>query len=193
MTGMLEALRLLKVAGCARAYVDGSFVTAKEKPGDFDARWDAEGVDFDLIDKRLLTFDRAAQRRRPRSSVNCSSPTRAPIPRARFSATSSRPTARADARASWSSIRRTCRDHQPAPVPRCTKPGRALPASAGGTRCTSYWHMPRTLVTQQATSNAWLAAQGLVRISTNLLVEGVKGVALQPAPPSHAHRSQLID
>ena len=58
LTGMLKALRLLKLAGCVRAYVDGSFVTAKAEPGDFDACWDAEGVDFDLIDERLLTFDR---------------------------------------------------------------------------------------------------------------------------------------
>ena len=58
LDGMLEALRLLKAAGCQRAYIDGSFVTAKEQPGDFDACWDAEGVDFDLIDERLLTFDR---------------------------------------------------------------------------------------------------------------------------------------
>ena len=55
---MLEALRLLKLAGCIRAYIDGSFVTAKEEPGDFDACWDAEGVNFDLVDSRLLTFDR---------------------------------------------------------------------------------------------------------------------------------------
>lgn len=58
MAGMLEALRLLTVAGCVRAYIDGSFVTVKEEPGDFDACWDAEGVDFDLVDERLLTFDR---------------------------------------------------------------------------------------------------------------------------------------
>ena len=64
LTGMLDAFRLLKIAGCARAYVDGSFVTAKQEPGDFDACWDAEGVDFDLVDERLLTFDhgRATQK-----------------------------------------------------------------------------------------------------------------------------------
>ena len=55
---MLEALRLLQFAGCVRVYVDGSFVTAKEVPADFDACWDAEGVDFDLIDDRLLNFNR---------------------------------------------------------------------------------------------------------------------------------------
>ena len=58
LAGMLEALRLLREAGCTRAYIDGSFVTAKDEPGDFDACWDAEGVDFDLVDERLLAFDR---------------------------------------------------------------------------------------------------------------------------------------
>lgn len=58
LAGMLEALGLLKLAGCARAWIDGSFVTGKELPGDYDACWDADGVDFDLVDDRLLTFDR---------------------------------------------------------------------------------------------------------------------------------------
>lgn len=58
LAGLLDALRLLQAAGCKRAYIDGSFVTATEEPGDFDACWDAEGVDFDLVDERLLTFDR---------------------------------------------------------------------------------------------------------------------------------------
>jgi hypothetical protein len=56
--GLLHALQLLRAAGCTRAYVDGSFVTAKEEPGDFDACWDAQGVDFELVDERLLTFDK---------------------------------------------------------------------------------------------------------------------------------------
>lgn len=34
-----------------------AFLTALAKHH-FDACWDAEGVDFDLIDERLLTFDR---------------------------------------------------------------------------------------------------------------------------------------
>lgn len=58
LDGLLDALRLLRVAGCAQAWIDGSFVTAKERPGDFDACWDSQGVDFDLVDDRLLTFDR---------------------------------------------------------------------------------------------------------------------------------------
>lgn len=58
LAGMLEALRLLKAVGCVRVYIDGSFVTAKDEPGDFDGCWDAEGVDFERVDERLLTFDR---------------------------------------------------------------------------------------------------------------------------------------
>lgn len=43
LQGLLDALRLLKAAGCQRVYVDGSFVTAKQEPGGFDACWDAAG------------------------------------------------------------------------------------------------------------------------------------------------------
>lgn len=64
LSGLLDALRLLRAAGCSRAWIDGSFVTAKEEPRDFDACWEAKGVDFDLLDERLLTFDqgRATQK-----------------------------------------------------------------------------------------------------------------------------------
>jgi hypothetical protein len=58
LDGLLDALRLLRAAGCERVYIDGSFVTAKEEPGDFDACWDARGVNFDWVDERLLTFDK---------------------------------------------------------------------------------------------------------------------------------------
>jgi hypothetical protein len=50
-------------------YVDGSFVTAKDVPADFDACWEMAGVDFDLLDQlapALLdwTQRRAAQKAR---------------------------------------------------------------------------------------------------------------------------------
>lgn len=35
--GLKRALKTLRAAGCRRVYIDGSFVTAKSKPGDFDA------------------------------------------------------------------------------------------------------------------------------------------------------------
>ncbi|AMY70698.1 DUF6932 family protein [Frigidibacter mobilis] len=62
--GLVAALTGLRGAGCRRAFLDGSFVTAKPHPGDFDACWDPTGVDGALLDPVLLTFDnnRAAQK-----------------------------------------------------------------------------------------------------------------------------------
>ena len=54
----------LKRAGCQTVYLDGSFVTAKEVPGDYDACWEPSGVDLTLLDPVLQTFDpgRATQK-----------------------------------------------------------------------------------------------------------------------------------
>ena len=54
----------LRNAGCQTTYVDGSFVTSKEVPGDFDACWEEAGVDPTILDPVLLTFEngRAAQK-----------------------------------------------------------------------------------------------------------------------------------
>jgi uncharacterized protein DUF6932 len=64
--GLLDALRSLKGAGCRMAYLDGSFVTAKELPGDFDACWEIAGVDSGRLDRELLDFSdrRTAQKAR---------------------------------------------------------------------------------------------------------------------------------
>lgn len=45
-------------------YLDGSFVTAKDAPGDYDACWELSGVDFTTLDPVLQTFDpgRATQK-----------------------------------------------------------------------------------------------------------------------------------
>ena len=66
LDGFGEAVASLTAAGCARVYLDGSFVTDKEAPGDFDACWEAGGVDPDLLDPVLLDFSdrRAAQKAR---------------------------------------------------------------------------------------------------------------------------------
>jgi hypothetical protein len=57
LAGLLRALQALNMAGCQRAYVDGSFVTSKEIPGDFDGCWDHTGVNFDALDPVLLDFE----------------------------------------------------------------------------------------------------------------------------------------
>jgi hypothetical protein len=66
LEGLREALILLRSAGCHSAYIDGSFVTAKEQPGDFDVCWDSRGVALDALDPVLLDFsaDRRAQKER---------------------------------------------------------------------------------------------------------------------------------
>jgi hypothetical protein len=66
LSGLLAALHSLRAAHCARAYVDGSFVTDKDAPGDFDACWEAAGVDPDLLDPIFWDFSnaRAAQKAR---------------------------------------------------------------------------------------------------------------------------------
>jgi hypothetical protein len=64
LAGLAAALESLRDAGCTLAYVDGSFVTAKKEPGDFDACWGVAGVDPGRLDPVLLDFDdgRAAQK-----------------------------------------------------------------------------------------------------------------------------------
>lgn len=71
LAGLREALLALRDAGCRTAYVDGSFVTAKEEPGDFDGCWAPEGVDLSLLDPVLLDFAsrRAAQKERYRGEL----------------------------------------------------------------------------------------------------------------------------
>jgi hypothetical protein len=66
LDGLLDALRSLKHAGCRTVYLDGSFVTAKELPGDFDACWEIASVDAGRLDRELLDFSnrRAAQKAR---------------------------------------------------------------------------------------------------------------------------------
>ena len=66
LDGLLGALRSLRAPGCSTAYIDGSFVTAKEHPGDFDACWESTGVDPMRLDSELLDFSdaRAAQKAR---------------------------------------------------------------------------------------------------------------------------------
>ena len=54
LAGLKEALDALRVAGCRRVYIDGSFVTAKVDPADFDGCWEAAGVNADLLDPVLL-------------------------------------------------------------------------------------------------------------------------------------------
>ena len=64
LKGLKAVIASLRKAGCRAIYIDGSFVTVKELPNDFDGCWSVEGVDPDLLDPVLLDFSngRAAQK-----------------------------------------------------------------------------------------------------------------------------------
>jgi len=59
LAGLRTALTLLRQAGCRQVYIDGSFVTTKPQPGDFDACWAIEGVEPEKLDPVFLDFSRA--------------------------------------------------------------------------------------------------------------------------------------
>lgn len=63
LTGLQSVTDHLGAVGCSRVWLDGSFVTTKERPGDFDIVWDMEGADLKAIDPvlRHLAPPRVAQ------------------------------------------------------------------------------------------------------------------------------------
>jgi hypothetical protein len=69
--GLLAVTEALRVAGCKRMYIDGSFVTGKEQPNDFDGCWEPTGVVAALLDPVLLDFSdrRAAQKLKYRGEM----------------------------------------------------------------------------------------------------------------------------
>lgn len=54
LQGLLEACQNLAAAGCAMLLLDGSFVTAKLEPGDYDGVWETHGVNENLLDPVFL-------------------------------------------------------------------------------------------------------------------------------------------
>ncbi len=54
--GLRYASGRLRGAGCPTIFLDGSYVSGKPKPGDFDACWDPSGVDPNRLDSVFLQF-----------------------------------------------------------------------------------------------------------------------------------------
>jgi hypothetical protein len=71
LAGLRAALENLRAAGCQRAYLDGSFVTGKEVPNDYDMCWDMDGVEVALLDPVLRDVrpPRAAQQAKYRGDI----------------------------------------------------------------------------------------------------------------------------
>ncbi|MBP9927053.1 MAG: hypothetical protein KBF45_13810 [Cyclobacteriaceae bacterium] len=49
LQGLELAITHLKETGCSRIFIDGSFVTKKTYPGDYDSCWDIQGVDLNSL------------------------------------------------------------------------------------------------------------------------------------------------
>jgi hypothetical protein len=59
LAGMKRMLLSLREAGCRQIFMDGSFVSSKENPDDYDGCWDRAGMDLWSLQKRdpvLLDF-----------------------------------------------------------------------------------------------------------------------------------------
>lgn len=61
--GLELAMTQLKLAGCPTIFIDGSFVTSKQRPGDFDACWEDNGVDINYLESIAPTLFNFALRR----------------------------------------------------------------------------------------------------------------------------------
>jgi hypothetical protein len=69
--GVVAVSEALRRAQCERMYLDGSFVTEKDRPNDFDGCWDPTNVVGRLLDPVLLDFSngRAAQKLKYRGEM----------------------------------------------------------------------------------------------------------------------------
>ena len=61
LIGLKQALESLRQSGCRKIYLDGSFATDKEFPGDFDVAWETTNVDPGLLNATLLDFSNRRQ------------------------------------------------------------------------------------------------------------------------------------
>jgi hypothetical protein len=71
LNGLYAALENLNVAGCRTVWINGSFISDKPQPNDYDACWDSDQVDPDLLDPTLLNFahPRNAMKRKYRGEL----------------------------------------------------------------------------------------------------------------------------
>ena len=68
INGLELAMTQLQEAGCRTIYIDGSFVTSKPRPGDFDVCWEDNGVDINYLESIAPTLHNFALRRAEQKS-----------------------------------------------------------------------------------------------------------------------------
>jgi hypothetical protein len=56
IVGLRKALDDLKSVGCKRVYIDGSFVSKKNHPNDYDSCWEYAGVDLAMLKANFPLF-----------------------------------------------------------------------------------------------------------------------------------------
>lgn len=72
LVGLEAALEPLREAGCSRVFVNGSFVTSKDEPGDIDVAWDPSDVDVDrLLEIEPVFADFANRRAAQKAKFGC--------------------------------------------------------------------------------------------------------------------------
>lgn len=57
-SGFRSGVMALRKAGCRKIFLDGSFVTEKPIPGDFDVCWENIGVNYAKLDSIFIDFNR---------------------------------------------------------------------------------------------------------------------------------------
>jgi hypothetical protein len=62
----MDGVMALRKAGCRTVLLDGSFVTEKPFPGDFDACWYPIGVDTAKLDPVFLEFSHGRKKQKER-------------------------------------------------------------------------------------------------------------------------------
>jgi hypothetical protein len=63
LAGLQQAATNLRDAGAVVLWLDGSFVTSKPEPNDFDGAWDPSWVDLTKVDPILCDFSNAGRLR----------------------------------------------------------------------------------------------------------------------------------
>jgi hypothetical protein len=56
-TGLEKGIAAFAKAGCSQIFLDGSYVTSKSDPNDYDVCWDEIGVQEEILDPIFFIFD----------------------------------------------------------------------------------------------------------------------------------------